>query len=121
MRRGDVVTVSLGDTAAEGEAAKTRPAIVISNSAHASQVASGGRGTLVVVPVTSNVARVFPFQLALHDDDTLAAMGLTVPSKAQVEQMLSVSLARIRDVRGRTPAKTAWELDELIKLHLSLA
>lgn len=121
MKRGDVVTVRLGDTAPTGEAAKTRPAIVISNSAHASQVALSGRGTIVVVPITSNIARVFPFQLGLHAEDTLAAMGLTVPSKAQIEQMLSVSIARIHDVRGRTPAKTAWELDELVKLHLSLA
>lgn len=121
MRRGDVVTVTLGETAPTGEAARTRPAIVISNSAHASQVALGGRGTLVVVPITSNVARVFPFQLGLNEEDTLAAMGLTAPSKAQVEQMLSVSIARVRDVRGRTPVRTAWELDERIKLHLSLA
>ena len=120
MRRGDVVTVSLDSVAPPGEAAKARPAIIVSNSTHAARVAIQGRGTVIVVPISSNVSRVFPFQLSLHDPDAMEAMGLTEPSKAQVEQLSSVAFTRITEIRGRTPNRLAWHLDELIKVHLAL-
>lgn len=120
MRRGDVVTVALAPSAASGEPARRRPAILISNSAHASRAAMSGIGTLVVVPITSNVSRIFPFQLGILEPDAMRAMGLSEPSKAQVEQMTSVAVPRILEIRGRTPSRAVWELDELIKLHLSL-
>jgi mRNA interferase MazF len=116
-----VVLVRLDASAPEGEAAKTRPAILISNTTHATRVAISGHGTVIAVPLTSNVERVFPFQLELLDHDTLRTMGLRTPSKAQVEQMRSVSISRVLHVQGRVPGRVAWQLDELIKLHLSLS
>lgn len=44
------------------------------------------RGVVTVVPVTSNISRVFPFQTLLPAEAT----GLRVASKAQAEQIRSV-------------------------------
>ena len=49
------------------------------------------RGVVTVVPVSSNVARVFPFQTLLPADAT----GLRVASKAQASTHLR--LARVRN------------------------
>jgi mRNA interferase MazF len=74
------------------------------------------RGVVTVVPVTSNVARVFPFQVLLRANAT----GLRVDSKAQAEQVRSVTVERIGPVLGRVPAQVMAEVDEALRLHLQL-
>ncbi len=64
MRRGDIVIVTL-DPALGSETAKTRPAVVVSNDAANATATRLGRGVITVVPVTSNVSRVYPFQVLL--------------------------------------------------------
>ncbi|MEA5120011.1 MAG: type II toxin-antitoxin system PemK/MazF family toxin [Propionibacterium sp.] len=56
-----------------------------------------GRGVVTVVPVTSNTTRVFPFQVLLPAAET----GIHVDSKAQAEQVRSVSVERLGRVIGR--------------------
>ncbi|MBO0835411.1 MAG: type II toxin-antitoxin system PemK/MazF family toxin, partial [Actinobacteria bacterium] len=82
MRRGDIVAVSL-DPARGSEANKTRPAVVVSNDAANATATRLGRGVITVVPITSNVARMHPFQVLLRADQT----GLRQNSKAQAEQI----------------------------------
>jgi mRNA interferase MazF len=115
MRRGDIVTVSL-DPARGSEAGKTRPAIVVSNDAANATAARLGRGVITVVPITSNVARVYPFQVLLSADQT----GLRQASKAQAEQIRSVAVERIGRQIGRVPAAALAELDEALRVHLAL-
>jgi mRNA interferase MazF len=74
-----------------------------------------GRGVVTVVPVTSNVARVFPFQTLLP----AALTGLRVDSKAQAEQIRSVAMERLGPVVGRVPPELMAELDEAMRLHLA--
>ena len=62
MRRGEIVAVSF-DPAVGSEAAKTRPAVVVSNDAANATATRLGRGVVTVVPVSSNVDRVYPFQV----------------------------------------------------------
>ena len=75
-----------------------------------------GRGVVTVVPVTSNVARIFAFQTLLPADGT----GLRVDSKAQAEQVRSVAFERVGALVGRVPAQIMAELDEALRLHLAL-
>ena len=75
-----------------------------------------GRGVVTVVPVTSNVGRVFPFQVLLPADET----GLRVDSKAQAEQLRSVSVQRVGSAVGRVPPRLLAAVDEALRIHLQL-
>lgn len=115
MLRGEVRLADL-DPARPGEANKRRPAVVVSNDSANATAARLGRGVVTVVPVTSAVARVFPFQVLLPAEET----GLRVDSKAQAEQVRSVSVGRLGHVVGRLPASLMSRLDGALRLHLQL-
>ena len=115
MRRGDIVTVNL-DPALGSEARKIRPAVVVSNDVANATAARLGRGVITVVPVTSNIARIYPFQVLLQASQT----GLARDSKAQGEQVRSVAVERIGTRMGRLPAAVMRELDDALRVHLSL-
>lgn len=115
MHRGDIVTVSL-DPVRGSEADKTRPAVVVSNDTANATAARLGRGVVTVVPVTTNVARVYPFHVLLRAGQT----GLARDSKAQAEQVRSVAVERIGERLGRLPAPVMAQLDEALRLHLDL-
>lgn len=114
MRRGDVVLVDL-DPVRGYEVAKTRPAVVVSNDGANRRAVQLGRGVVTVVPVTSNTDRIFPFQVLLED-----VPGLRVASKAQAEQVRSVSVERIGRVLGTLPPALVKDLDRALRLHLNL-
>jgi mRNA interferase MazF len=115
MRRGEVRLVDL-DPVRGSEASKRRPAVLVSNDRANAAAARLGRGVVTVVPLTSNVARVFPFQTLLPADRT----GLTADSKAHAEQVRSVAVERIGAVLGRVPLDLMGELDEALRVHLQL-
>jgi mRNA interferase MazF len=115
VRRGEIVTVSL-DPVRGSEAAKTRPAVVVSNDAANATATRLGRGVVTVVPVTSNTARVYPFQVLLPARLT----GLPHDSKAQAEQVRSVAVERIGARAGQLPAALIAELDQALRIHLNL-
>jgi len=115
VRRGDIVSVSL-DPVRGSEASKTRPAVIVSNDAANTTAARLGRGVITVVPVTSNVARAYPFQVLLPADQS----GLNRDSKAQAEQVRSIAVERIGERIGRLPASIMSELDDALRLHLAL-
>lgn len=115
MRRGEIRLVNL-DPVRGAEADKLRPAVIVSNDGANSAAVRLGRGVLTVVPVTSNVGRVHPFQVLLSSADT----GLRLDSKAQAEQIRSVAVERIGRRVGTVPAAGMALLDEALGLHLSL-
>jgi len=115
MRRGEIVSVSL-DPALGSEAAKTRPAVVVSNDAANATATRLGRGVITVVPVTSNITRIYPFQVLLPAHQT----GLPQDSKAQAEQVRSVSVERIGGLLGQLPAALITELDRALRVQLEL-
>ena len=115
MLRGEIRLTDL-EPALAGEADKRRPAIIVSNDRANSTAARLGRGAVTVVPVTSNVTRVFPFQVLLPAE----AAGIRVDSKAQAEQVPSVSVERIGPVIGRLPTQLMALLDDALRLHLQL-
>jgi mRNA interferase MazF len=115
MRRGEIVSVSF-DPVRGSEAAKTRPAIVVSNDAANSTATRLGRGVITVVPVTSNITRIYPFQVLLPAHQT----GLPRDSKAQAEQVRSVAVERVSGRLGQLTAELITELDRALRVHLSL-
>ena len=115
MRRGDVFLVNLEPTLGS-EAAKTRPAVLVSNDAANSMASRQGRGVVTVVPITSNTARVYPFQVLLPSGEG----GLANPSKAQAEQVRSVDVTRLGRRLGAVPPPTLRLLDDALRLHLAL-
>ena len=115
MQRGEIRYVDL-DPARGSEANKRRPAVIVSNDGANTTAARLGRGVLTVVPVTSNISRLYPFQVLLPAVDT----GLGKDSKAQAEQVRSVSIDRMGARIGALHAGLLAELDEALRLHLAL-
>ena len=115
MRRGDIVLVSL-DPAVGSEQGKVRPAVVVSSDAANRSAESSGRGVITVVPITSNVSRIYPFQAFLPMEDS----GLARPGKAQAEQVRSVSVERVVKVIGVVVAERMGEVDDALRRHLGL-
>jgi mRNA interferase MazF len=104
------------DPARGTEADKRRPAVLVSNDRANATAARLGRGVVTVVPITSNVARVFAFQVHI----AAGTAGLRNDSKAQAEQVRSVSVDRIGLALGRLPTSVLAELDDALRLHLQL-
>jgi mRNA interferase MazF len=115
MRRGEIRLVDL-EPVHRSEASKRRPAIVVSNDRATETAARLGRGVVTVVPITSNVERVFPFQVLLPAQPA----GLPVESKAQAEQVRSVSVERLGPVLGRLSGSALVAVDDALRLHLDL-
>jgi mRNA interferase MazF len=115
MLRGEIRLVNL-DPVIGSEASKRRPAVIVSNDGANATAGQLGRGDVTVVPVTSNIERVYPFQVLL----AAAATGLQVDSKAQAEQVRSVAVQRVGHLLGRVPADLMAQLDEALRVHLAL-
>ena len=99
-----------------GESANQRPAVIVSNDGANSTAARLGRGVVTVAPMTSNVRRVYPFQVLVPAHES----GLERDSKVQAEQVRSVSVERVRGALGTVPAPLMLRVDEALRLHLSL-
>ncbi len=115
MLRGEICLVDL-EPVPGSEADKRRPAVIVSNDRANSVAARLGRGVVTVVPITSNTSRVFPFQTLLPATVT----GLRQDSKAQAEQVRSITVERMGAVLGRLPSDVMTKLDDALRLHLQL-
>lgn len=115
MRRGEIRVVGL-DPADGTEAARTRPAVIVSNDGANTVAALQQRGVVTVVPVTSNTEVIHPFQVMLE----AASTGLSLDSKAQAEQIRSVDVRRIGSLVGRVPHELMAQIDDAMRLHLEL-
>lgn len=98
------------------ETDERRPVVVVSNDAANRRAESLGRGVVTVVPLTSNVTRVLPFQVLVE----AGSSGLSRASKIQAEQVRSVAVERLGARVGRLPPETLQELDRALRLHLAL-
>jgi mRNA interferase MazF len=90
--------------------------VFVSNDHANAAAARLGRGVVTVVPITSNVARVYAFQVLLPAQ----LSGLRVDSKAQCEQVRSVSVQRLGPILGRLPVALMRPVDDALRLHLQL-
>lgn len=88
-RRGEVWWVSFGPSVGGvgGEIQKTRPALILSNNA-----ANAVLNRVVVVPLTSNIERVFPGEAMVTINGE--------QSKAKADQIATASKQRLRNKAG---------------------
>lgn len=115
MRRGEIRIVDLDPTRA-AETATRRPAVIVSNDGANTTAARLGRGVVTVVPVTTNIKRLYHFQVLLE----ATATGLDRDSKAQAEQVRSVAVERLGRRLSVVPPPLLVNLDEALRLHLAL-
>lgn len=108
--RGDVLLVDFEPTQ-EGEANKIRLAVVMSNNAN-NQFAP----TITVLPLTTNTRKLYPFQVLLEASIT----GLDADSKAQAEQVRTVSKKRVKGFVKSLPDEVVEKLEQALRLHLGL-
>jgi len=111
MKRGEVWFANLNPSVGS-ETAKRRPVLIVSNDAN-----NRGASTVTILPITSNVTRVYPFEVALAE----AAGGLSKQSKAQAQQVRTISRERIIGKRiGALSLREMAKVDAALRLHLSL-
>ena len=110
IRRGDVLLVDF-DPTLEGEANKIRPAVVISNNAN-----NNFAPTITVLPISTNTRKLYPFQVLLESSVT----GLDADSKAQAEQVRTLSKKRVKRFVKSLPDDIVGKLEQALRLHLSL-
>lgn len=115
MRRGDITLAEL-DPVVGSEQGKVRPVVVVSNDGANAWATAHGSGVVTVVPLTSSVISIYPFQVLLLAEET----GLSRDSKAQAEQVRSISASRISSVIGSLSAELLAEVDEALRIHLAL-
>lgn len=115
MRRGDVWQVDF-EPARGSEANKSRPAVIVSNDRANATATRLNRGTVTVVPVTSNIDKIHPFQVFL----SAATSGLEIDSKAQAEQVRTVATQRLVRRSGEVSPAELVRIDDALRLHLAL-
>jgi mRNA interferase MazF len=111
MKRGEIYYANLSP-AVGSEMDKRRPVLIVSNDIN-NRVAT----TVTILPITSNVSRVYPFEVLLNPDDS----GLPKPSKVQAQQVRTISKQRIEGEPLGTLSQELMKLvDAALKLHLGL-
>ncbi|WP_263053609.1 type II toxin-antitoxin system PemK/MazF family toxin [Oscillatoria nigro-viridis] len=91
---------------------KRRPMLIVSNDAN-----NRAANTVTILPITSNVTRIYPFEVLLNPEES----GLSKPSKVQAQQVRTISKQRINsDVVGSITEEIMQLVDAAIKLHLDL-
>lgn len=110
IRRADIILTDFSP-GREGEADRLHPAIIVSNNK-----VNAAHFVFVVVPMTSNLDRIYEFDVLLPSHQT----ELNKDSKAQVNLIRHVSDTRLRQRLGFVPDDLMLELDERILEHLGL-
>jgi mRNA interferase MazF len=105
-RRGEVWWVAF-DPSVGGEIQKTRPALIVSNNG-----ANGALNRLTVVPLTSQIAKLYPGQAMV----TLNGE----PRKAMADQLTTASKKRLRSKLGELSTSDLTSIEGAILLHLGM-
>lgn len=105
-KRGDVWWVAF-DQAVGGEIQKTRPAVIISNDS-----ANSALNRVVVIPITSNVARLYPGEAVVTVNQE--------KRKAMADQIMAVSKLRLSNRLGRMSNQDMTGIEDAVLLHLAI-
>jgi mRNA interferase MazF len=110
IKRGDIYWVKLNPT--EGsEIGKTRPAVVISNDIN-NELAD----TITILPVTSSVGKVYPFEVFLKK----GTGNITGDSKVRTNQIRTIDRKRIKNRIGNITEDIMREIEKALKIHLEI-
>jgi len=111
MRRGEIYFADLSPTIGS-EINKRRPVLIVSNDAN-----NRAANTVTVLPITSNVSKIYPFEIALAAGES----GLPKASKVQAQQIRTISKERIRgQALSRLSAALMRKAADAMRLHLDL-
>ena len=111
MKRGEIYFANLDPTIGK-EIQKKKPVLIISNNASNRMSA-----LITVIPITSNIQKVYPFEVLLEIKDS----GLLKPSKVQCHQIRTISKLRIHGTKaGVVDNKVISHIDSALKLHLGI-
>lgn len=100
------------DPSVGSETAKRRPVLIVSNDTN-----NRAATTVTIVPITSNITKVYPFEVFLSPSDS----GLPQLSKVQAQQIRTISKQRISgSTIGSLKESLMQSVDAAIKLHLAL-
>jgi mRNA interferase MazF len=106
MHRGEVYWVDF-EPARGGEIRKRRPAVIVSNNA-----AIRAQNRVQVVPLTSNVARIYPWE---------ASVSLNgVPHKALSDQIRTAAVERLSGRIGELSATDLRAVERASRVQLGL-
>jgi mRNA interferase MazF len=106
MKRGDVWWVDF-DPSVGTEIQKVRPAVIVCNS-----VASKKLPRVVVVPVTSNVDRIFKCHFRVNLNNRAG--------KAMADQIFAADKSRLKSFICTLTTAELHDMDEALRLHLDL-
>lgn len=111
MKRGEIFYADLDPTRGS-ETGKRRPVLIVSNDAN-----NRAGSTVTVLPITSNVTRVYPFEVPLEADES----GLAKPSKVQAQQIRTIAKERLSGKpMGALSFDRMHQVEAAIRLHLGL-
>jgi mRNA interferase MazF len=111
IRRGDVYLINFRPDGRTGEAAQVHPGVVITNN-----LANANAEVLTVVPLTSNLERIYITNVLLPLERT----GLNHHSKAQIEALRAVHVSRLIKPIGYVPEDLMQMIDTVLRMHLAL-
>ena len=106
MKRGEVWWVAF-DPALGSEIQKTRPAIIVSNDS-----ANRNLKRVVVVPLTTNTARVFPGEARVSVAGEFC--------KAMSDQLMAADKLRLKEKLATLSKSDMLEVEQAICVHLGL-
>ncbi len=116
MRRGEIYIADL-EPARGSKANKRRPVVIVSNNASNEITEQLMVGMITVVPLTTQIERVYHFQVLLLAHQS----GLDRDCKAQAEQIRGISTNRLQgDAIGFLDKAVMGQLDAALRIHLSL-
>jgi len=108
--RGEIYWVCLDPTVGS-EINKTRPALIISNDIN-NQLSE----TVTVIPITSNVEKVYPFEVFLPADKSV----LSGNSKTKCNQIRTIDKKRLLNLLGKISPQKLKEVEDALLIHLGM-
>lgn len=112
MQRGNIYLADLNPTIGS-EVNKKRPVLIISND-----ISNTHSDVVTIIPITSNLSKIYPFEALVKSNST---SGLSIDSKAQCQQIRTISKARIiNPPLGRVSFDEMENIEMALKLHLDL-